>query len=125
LMQLMEVAFETLVEAGFNPEMAFLECCYEVKTITDLWMKYGPLGLTQKISPTAFYGGLTRGQRIIDARAKEEIKKIYQEIRNGEFAREWKKEVETGERQLKLERERVKSSALETVFQTLSSNISI
>lgn len=119
LMQLMESAFETLVDEGFNPEMAFLECCYEAKTIIELWMKYGPHGMTQKISPTAFYGGLTRGKRIIDDRAKLELKKIFSEIRDGSFAREWKKEVSDGEKLLSNERTRVRSSNLDKTYQTI------
>jgi ketol-acid reductoisomerase len=120
LMQLMESAFETLVDEGFNPEMAFLECCYEAKTIIELWMKYGPYGLTQKISPTAFFGGLTRGKRIINEETKTEIKKIFKEIRSGEFAKEWKTEVEKNEVQMRAERERVKSSQLEAVYRKLN-----
>ncbi len=119
LMELMEAAFNTLVDEGFNPEMAFLECCYEAKTIIELWMKYGPYGLTQKISPTAFFGGLTRGQRIIDEKAKAEIKRIFQEIRSGAFAEEWKKEVEKGEPQLQARRERIKTALLEKTYQGL------
>jgi len=79
-------------------------------------MKYGPYGITQKISPTAFFGGLTRGKRIINEETKTEIKKIFKEIRSGEFAKEWKTEVEKNEVQMKAERERVKSSQLEAVY---------
>ena len=119
LLELMESAFETLVQAGFNPEMAFLECCYEAKTIIELWMKYGPNGLTEKISPTAFYGGITRGKRIIDEKAKEEIKQLLREIQSGDFAKAWSEEVQTGEKLLKREKARIKNSSLEKTFQDL------
>lgn len=123
LMELMESAFETLVKSGFNPEMAFLECCYEAKTILELWMKYGPHGLTEKISPTAFYGGLIQGRRIINESIKTEMMKVFQEIRSGEFARSWTNEVESGGKLLSKERDRIKNSLLEKTYQKLSTKI--
>lgn len=120
LMQLMEAAFETLVENGLNPEMAFLECCYEAKTIIELWMSYGPHGLTEKISATAFYGGLTRGHRLINETIKLEMKKIFKEIRDGSFAKEWILEVENGQPSLIKERTRLRNSKLEETYQTLA-----
>lgn len=120
LPQLMESAFETLIEAGFNPEMAFLECCYEAKTIIELWMKYGPYEMTKRISPTAFYGGLMSGKRMVDERTKAEMKKVLHEIQSGQFARKWKAEVESGEPQLVAERERLQKSALERVYKHLT-----
>jgi len=119
LMELMENAFQTLVDEGFNPEMAFLECCYETKTIIELWMKYGPYGLTEKISPTAFYGGLTQGRRIIDEETKIQMRNTFNDIRNGAFSKAWKEQVDTGEKLLSSERERIKKSLLEQTYQTL------
>jgi len=120
LPQLMESAFETLVEAGFSSEMAFLECCYEAKTIVELWMKYGPYEITKRISPTAFYGGLITGQRMVDEKTKAEMKKVLHEIQSGQFARKWKAEVESGEANLVAERERLKHSEIEKVYRDLS-----
>lgn len=116
LLELMESAFETLVSEGLTPEMAFLECCYEAKTIVELWIKNGPLGVTQKISPTAFYGGLSRGKRLIDDKTKQEMKAIFQEIRSGKFAQEWAQEVRDGEKSLHTERHRIANSLLQSTF---------
>lgn len=119
LPQLMETAFETLVEAGFSREMAFLECCYEAKTIVELWIKNGPYEMTKKISPTAFYGGLISGKRMVNGQTKIEMKKILQEIQSGEFAKKWKAEVDNGTPQLIAERERLKKSQLDKTYLSL------
>jgi len=93
---LIKAAFETLVEAGYQPEMAYFECLHELKLITDLIQESGLSGMRSAVSNTAEYGDLTRGPRIITDRTKEEMKKILQEIQSGEFAREWILENEAG-----------------------------
>lgn len=120
ILQLMENAFEILVENGHTPEMAFFECCFEARTILELWMKYGPKGMAERISPTAFYGGLTRGRRIITAETRKEMEKVFAEVRSGKFAQEWMKEVELGTPALLEERRRLANSPLNAVYQSLS-----
>jgi ketol-acid reductoisomerase len=83
-------AFETLVDAGYQPEVAYYECLHELKLIVDLIHKYGITGMYNRVSETARYGGLTRGKRIIDDDVKIKMKKVLQEIQSGDFANEWK-----------------------------------
>ncbi len=82
-------AFETLVEAGYQPEVAYFECLHELKLITDLVQKYGLTGMYNRVSETARYGGLTRGPRVVDNEAKTKMKQVLKEIQTGEFADEW------------------------------------
>lgn len=82
-------AFETLVEAGYQPEVAYFECLHELKLIVDLVQKYGITGMYNRVSETARYGGLTRGPRVIDKEAKKKMKEVLKEIQSGEFAEEW------------------------------------
>ncbi len=89
LTSLITAAFETLVEAGYSPEMAYFECLHEVKLIADLIYEGGISTMRYSISNTAQYGDLTRGPRIINESVKQEMKKILKEIQSGEFAREW------------------------------------
>jgi ketol-acid reductoisomerase len=86
---LIKGAFETLVEAGYQPEMAYFECLHELKLIVDLLYEGGLAGMRSAISNTAEYGDLTRGPRIITEETKDEMRKILSEIQSGEFAREW------------------------------------
>jgi ketol-acid reductoisomerase len=87
--ELIAKGWETLVEAGYKPEVAYFECLHEVKLIVDLIYEGGFARMHQFVSETAKYGDLTRGPRIVDAHVKEEMKKILEEIRSGNFAREW------------------------------------
>jgi len=89
LTALMQAGFETLVEAGYAPEMAYFECIHEVKLIVDLIYEGGIANMRYSVSNTAEYGDLTRGPRVVDARTKEEMKKILREIQTGQFAREF------------------------------------
>src|SRR5881397_39058 len=82
-------AFETLVEAGYQPEVAYFECVNELKLIVDLIQKYGITGMYNRVSETARYGGLTRGPRVVDMEAKKKMKEALKEIQSGEFADEW------------------------------------
>lgn len=89
LTELIRAGFETLVEAGYQPEIAYFECLHEVKLITDLIYEKGISGMRESISDTAEYGDLTRGRRIINEETREEMQYILEEIQNGDFAREW------------------------------------
>jgi len=93
---LIQAGFETLVEAGYPPEMAYFECCHEVKLIVDLIYEGGISNMRYSISDTAKYGDLTRGPRIVNEETKKEMKKILNAIQNGEFAREWILENKAG-----------------------------
>lgn len=86
---LMMNAFETLVEAGYQPEVAYFECLHEMKLIVDLVQKYGITGMYNRVSETARYGGLTRGPRVVNKDAKARMKEVLGEIQSGAFAEEW------------------------------------
>jgi ketol-acid reductoisomerase len=86
---LIKNAFETLVEAGYQPEVAYFECMHEMKLIVDLFYQGGLAYMRYSVSDTAEYGDYTRGPRIVDDRIKAEMKKILAEIQSGQFAREW------------------------------------
>ncbi|MCE2854294.1 MAG: ketol-acid reductoisomerase [Ilumatobacteraceae bacterium] len=96
LTSLVQAGFETLVEAGYQPEMAYFECLHEVKLIVDLMYEEGIAGMRYSISDTAEYGDVTRGPRIVTPATKKQMQKILKEIQSGKFAREWIKESETG-----------------------------
>ncbi len=96
LTALIQAAYETLIEAGYAPEMAYFECLHEVKLITDLIYEGGIANMRYSISNTAQYGDLTRGPRVINDSVKAEMKKILGEIQSGQFAREWILECRAG-----------------------------
>jgi ketol-acid reductoisomerase len=89
LTSLIQAGFETLVEAGYSPEMAYFECLHEVKLIVDLIYEGGIANMRYSISTTAKYGDVTRGPRIITDETKKEMRKILSEIQSGQFAKEW------------------------------------
>ncbi|OGC32501.1 ketol-acid reductoisomerase [candidate division WOR-1 bacterium RIFOXYB2_FULL_48_7] len=93
---LVKAGFETLVEAGYQPEMAYFECCHELKLIVDLIYKQGLLGMRKAVSNTAEYGDLTVGPKIINDKVKKQMKKALTRIQSGAFAREWLKENKEG-----------------------------
>jgi len=82
-------AFETLVEAGYQPEIAYFEVLHELKLIVDLIQRYGINGMWRRVSETARYGGLSRGPVVMNAETKQRMKKILEEIKNGSFNEEW------------------------------------
>ena len=86
---LVKAAYDTLVEAGYQPEMAYFECLHELKLIVDLFYKGGLSYMRYSVSNTAEYGDYTRGPRIVTEQTKAEMKKILSEIQSGQFAREW------------------------------------
>ncbi len=87
--ELVRAGFDTLVEAGYQPEIAYFECLHELKLIVDLIYEHGISGMRYSISDTAEYGDVTRGKRIINEETREEMRSILEEIQTGEFAREW------------------------------------
>ncbi|NLG75553.1 MAG: ketol-acid reductoisomerase, partial [Xanthomonadaceae bacterium] len=94
--ELVVKGFETLVEAGYQPEVAYYECLHELKLIVDLLHEGGLSKMHKFISETAKYGDLTRGPRIVNAATKREMKKVLKEIQNGKFARQWISENRKG-----------------------------
>ncbi|MCM8795901.1 MAG: ketol-acid reductoisomerase [Candidatus Omnitrophica bacterium] len=94
--ELIKAGFDTLVEAGYQPEIAYFEVLHELKLITDLIQEYGISGMRRRVSNTACYGDLTRGPMIITQKTRKTMKKILKDIKSGKFAREWIKENELG-----------------------------
>ena len=94
--ELVVMGFETLVEAGYQPEIAYYECLHELKLIVDLINDGGITRMHQFISETAQYGDLTRGPRVVDAHAREQMRQVLREIQDGRFAREWIAEHKSG-----------------------------
>ena len=114
---LVQTGFETLVEAGYEPEMAYFECLHELKLIVDLMYEGGIANMRYSISNTAEYGDVTRGPRVVTSKTKEEMKKILSEIQSGEFAKEFVKNVST----LPAAREKQKEHQIEQVGESLRS----
>ncbi len=94
--ELIKAGFDTLIDAGYQPEIAYFEVLHELKLITDLIQEKGISGMRRGVSNTACYGDLTRGPRIITAKTRKEMQKILKEIKTGKFAKEWIKENENG-----------------------------
>ncbi len=118
---LIKAGFETLVEAGYAPEMAYFECLHELKLIVDLIYEGGIANMNYSISNTAEYGDLTRGPRIITDETKREMKKILTEVQNGEFAREFILENQAGAATLKAKRRLGENHPIEEVGARLRS----
>lgn len=118
---LAQAGFETLVEAGYPPEMAYFECLHELKLIVDLIYEGGIANMRYSVSNTAEYGDLTRGPRIINEQTKAEMHKILKEIQTGEFAREFIMENQTGQATFKAKRRIGREHALEQVGEQLRS----
>lgn len=123
LLALLEASFEELVKNGHDPKTAFFDCCYEAVLILRLWLDVGPKGLSERISPTAFYGGFTRGARVVSPAVREELKKIFAEVRDGRFDREWREEVAAGAPRLREERARIAGSLLERTYAELAGKL--
>jgi len=94
--ELIKAGFETLVEAGYQPELAYFECLHELKLIVDMIYAQGIQGMWARVSETARYGGLTRGSRVINKETRAEMRRILEEIRSGRFATEWINECQAG-----------------------------
>ena len=121
LTSLVQAGFETLVEAGYQPEMAYFECLHEVKLIVDLMYEEGITGMRYSISDTAEYGDVTRGPRVITPATKKAMQKILKEIQSGKFAREWIKESEEGRANFNALREAGAKHPIEAVGKQLRS----
>jgi len=103
--ELVRAGYETLVEAGYDPKLAYFECLHELKLIVDLMYEKGITGMRYSISNTAEYGDLTRGKRVIGEPTREAMKQLLGEIQNGDFAREWIAENRAGQENFKRMRE--------------------
>jgi len=122
--ELVKVAFETLVEAGYQPEMAYFECMHELKLIVDLFYEGGLSYMRYSVSNTAEYGDYTRGPRIVTDETKVEMKQILKEIQTGEFARQWILENRAGAPAFKATRRINRDHELEHVGKRLRSLMS-
>ena len=112
---LIQAGFETLVEAGYAPEMAYFECLHEVKLIVDLIYEGGIANMRYSISNTAEYGDYTRGPRIVTAETKAEMKRVLSEIQNGQFVKEFMTENAVGQPSFKAMRRRAAEHPIEEV----------
>jgi ketol-acid reductoisomerase len=121
--ELVQAGFETLVEAGYDPKMAYFECLHELKLIVDLMYEKGLAGMRYSISNTAEYGDYTRGTRVITQDTRENMKKILAEIQSGDFAREWIAENRAGQENFKRMRAEQAASQVETVGKELRSKM--
>lgn len=117
--ELIRAGFETLVEAGYQPEVAYFECLHELKLIVDLIYSQGISGMRQWISDTAKYGDVTRGRRVINQSVRKAMKEILEEIQSGQFAREWILENQAGRPVFYAELERQSKHLIEQVGQKL------
>lgn len=117
--ELVKAGFETLVEAGYQPEMAYFECMHELKLIVDLFYQGGLNYMRYSVSNTAEYGDYTRGPRIVTEETKKEMKKILKEIQNGTFAREWILENKAGAPGFKATRRNERGHQIEEVGRRL------
>ncbi|MBI4182856.1 MAG: ketol-acid reductoisomerase [Proteobacteria bacterium] len=119
LTSLILAGYETLIEAGYAPEMAYFECLHEVKLIVDLIYEGGIANMRYSISNTAEYGDYTRGPRVIDAGVKERMKAVLADIQSGRFAREWVLENKAGQVSFKALRRRAAEHPVEQVGEKL------
>lgn len=113
--ELIKAAYETLVQAGYSPESAYLECLHEAKLITDLIYERGLSGMREAISDTAEWGGYTIGTRLIDDAVRQKMKDVLNEIQSGSFAEQWVDEARRGKERLLSAREKDRSSPIESV----------
>ncbi|HTB78656.1 MAG TPA: ketol-acid reductoisomerase [Polyangiaceae bacterium] len=117
--ELVKAGFETLVNAGYQPEVAYFECLHELKLIVDLMYRGGLRYMRYSISDTAEYGDYVSGPRVVDAHAKETMGKILAEIRSGEFAKKWIAENETGRKWFTAHRAKERDHIVENVGEKL------
>lgn len=117
--ELIRAGFETLVEAGYQPEIAYFECLHELKLITDAIFVSGIKGMHRRVSDTAEYGDYSRGRRIVTENTRKEMKKILSEIQSGAFAKEWMDENKTGRPNYTKMRDRDDSHLIEKVGEEL------
>jgi ketol-acid reductoisomerase len=119
--ELVRAGFETLVEAGYDPRLAYFECLHELKLIVDLMYEKGITGMRHSISNTAEYGDLTRGKKVIGPEVRQAMQKILADIQSGEFAKEWIAENRAGQENFQRLREEQKGHQVEQVGAELRS----
>jgi ketol-acid reductoisomerase len=117
--ELVRAGYETLVDAGYDPRLAYFECLHELKLIVDLMYEKGIAGMRYSISNTAEYGDLTRGKRVIGEPTRQAMKQILSEIQSGDFAREWIAENRAGQENFKRMREEQSRHQVEVVGKEL------
>jgi ketol-acid reductoisomerase len=113
--ELIKAGFDTLVEAGYPPELAYFECMHEMKLIVDLYYEGGLSRMNYSVSDTAEYGGMTRGSRLITKETRNEMKKILGEIQTGKFADEWLSEYRSGQKNMEKLRKENREHQIEKV----------
>jgi ketol-acid reductoisomerase len=121
--ELVQAGFQTLVEAGYDPEMAYFECLHELKLIADLMYEKGLAGMRFSISNTAEYGDYTRGKRVITEDTRANMRQILKEIQSGDFAREWIAENRAGQENFKRMRAEQAAGQIEDVGRELRSHM--
>jgi ketol-acid reductoisomerase len=117
--ELVRAGYETLVDAGYDPRLAYFECMHELKLIVDLMYEKGIAGMRYSISNTAEYGDLTRGKRVISEPTRQAMKELLEEIQSGDFAREWIAENRAGQENFKRMREEQAGHQVEVVGKEL------
>jgi ketol-acid reductoisomerase len=122
--ELIKMGFETLVEGGYPPELAYFECLHELKLIVDLFYEGGLSRMNYSVSDTAEYGGMTRGTKVITEETRKAMRKILAEVQNGKFAEEWLAEYANGEPNMKRLREKTREHMIEKVGAKLRSMMS-
>jgi ketol-acid reductoisomerase len=121
--ELVQAGFETLVDAGYDPQMAYFECLHELKLIVDLMYEKGLQGMRYSISNTAEYGDYTRGKRVITEETRARMRDILKEIQSGDFAREWIAENRAGQESFKRMRAEQAGTQVEKVGEELRSHM--
>ncbi|HEV7495856.1 ketol-acid reductoisomerase [Baekduia sp.] len=121
--ELVQAGFETLVDAGYDPQMAYFECLHELKLIVDLMYEKGLQGMRYSISNTAEYGDYTRGKRVITDETRAKMREILAEIQSGDFAREWIAENRAGQENFKRMRAEQAGTQVESVGEELRSHM--
>jgi ketol-acid reductoisomerase len=124
LTSLIKKGFETLVEAGYAPEIAYFECCHEMKLIVDLIYEGGLSRMRYSISNTAEYGDLTRGEKVVGDQTRKAMKEILARIQDGSFAKEWIEENKKGGKKFAALREKEKQHPIEKVGEQLRAMMS-
>ena len=121
--ELVRAGYETLVDAGYDPRLAYFECLHELKLIVDLMYEKGITGMRYSISNTAEYGDYTRGKRVITDETRQQMKAILAEIQNGDFAREWIAENRAGQENFKRMRAEQAGTQIESTGEELRSHM--